>query len=142
MIAPEYSSKGNRELNFRMDSETDTALLLTAQEAAPVPCLSGKSRRNVPGDRRSLDCRRYGPRSRGGKLNRLAPHLAFGQSAALRYLFYDVAVAVADAEIHLAVNSAVSSRRTCSTTLIVSTNSRQSIASKKPRLPMLLLIET
>src|SRR3989344_3612701 len=41
-----------------------------------------------------------------GKLNRLARHPAFGQPAALRYLFHDMSVAVTGWEIHLAVNSA------------------------------------
>ena len=51
-------------------------------------------------------------------------------------------VAVTGGKIHLAVDVAGVLPRVCSTTLIVSTNSRQSIAPRKRRLPMLLLIET
>jgi hypothetical protein len=76
------------------------------------------------------------------EFDRLARHLASERTAVLCDLLHDVAIAIARGELHAAVESRGSSSKVCSTTLMVSTNSRQSIAPRARRLPMLLPMDT
>ena len=100
---------------------------VVADVRAPVVVAAVPARGRSPASR---DRRAAPPRSRRARLR-------------LREPLDDVAVAVARGEVHAAVDvrpgprAACARRRSC-----VSTNSRQSIAPRKRRLPMLLLIET